>query len=125
MLTNIGVAFQFMDKDMMKKKYHKHDMSKAGICSSDVIVLELKDLTYEERVNEMGLPTLQDRREQGDLITMYEIVNGIEKIDKKDLVLVTEEARKTKGHVKIRIRQCVKDIGKKVFHIEWWKSGMQ
>ncbi|MPC37491.1 hypothetical protein E2C01_030971 [Portunus trituberculatus] len=33
----------------------------------------------------MGLPTLQDRRER-DLITMYKIVNGMEKIDKKDLI---------------------------------------
>ncbi|MPC89707.1 hypothetical protein E2C01_084664 [Portunus trituberculatus] len=61
----------------------------------------------------MGLPTLQDRREQIDLITVYKIVNGIEKIDKEDLVLVTEEDRRTRGHIKeIRMRQCVKDIGK-------------
>ncbi|MPC10806.1 hypothetical protein E2C01_003447 [Portunus trituberculatus] len=62
------------------------------------MVPELKDLTYEERLKEIGLPTLQDRREKGDLITMYKIVNGIEKIDKEDLVLVTE-ARKTKRHL--------------------------
>ena len=56
----------------------------------------------------MGLPALQDRRERGDLITMYKIVNGIEKIDKEDLVLGTEEDRRTRGHVKkLRTRQCV------------------
>ncbi|MPC98905.1 hypothetical protein E2C01_094291 [Portunus trituberculatus] len=61
----------------------------------------------------MGLPILQDRREQGDLITMYKIVNGIEKIDKDDLVLVTEEAGRTRGHAKkIKKSQCVKNIGK-------------
>ena len=27
----------------------------------------------------MGLPTLQDRRERGDLITLYKTVNGIGK----------------------------------------------
>ncbi|MPC18972.1 hypothetical protein E2C01_011874 [Portunus trituberculatus] len=60
----------------------------------------------------MGLPTLQDRREHGDLITMYKIVNGIEKIDKEDLVLVTDEDGRIRSQVKIRMRQCVKDIGK-------------
>ncbi|MPC94659.1 hypothetical protein E2C01_089836 [Portunus trituberculatus] len=45
---------------------------------------------------------------------MYKIVNGIEKIDKEDLVLSTEDG-KTRGHEKIRMRQCVKDIGKYSF----------
>ena len=37
---------------------------------------------------------------------------ALNKIDKEDLVLVTEDGR-TRGHVKkIRMRQCVKDIGK-------------
>ncbi|MPC61190.1 hypothetical protein E2C01_055255 [Portunus trituberculatus] len=56
---------------------------------------------------------------------MYKIVNGIEKIGKEDLVLVTEEAR-TRGHVKkIRMRQCVKDIGKYSFPhrtVEKWNT---
>ncbi|MPC62227.1 hypothetical protein E2C01_056310 [Portunus trituberculatus] len=47
---------------------------------------------------------------------MYKIVNDIEKIDKEDLVLVTEEDRRTRGHAKkIRMRQCVKDIEKYSF----------
>ncbi|MPC15607.1 hypothetical protein E2C01_008406 [Portunus trituberculatus] len=46
---------------------------------------------------------------------MYNIVNGTEKIDKEDLVLLTEDGR-TRGHEKkIRMRQCVKDIGKYSF----------
>ncbi|MPC32810.1 hypothetical protein E2C01_026139 [Portunus trituberculatus] len=43
---------------------------------------------------------------------MYKIVNGIEKLDKEDLVIVTED-RRTRGYVKIRMRQCVKDIDSK------------
>ncbi|MPC69155.1 hypothetical protein E2C01_063370 [Portunus trituberculatus] len=47
---------------------------------------------------------------------MYKIVNGIEKVEKEDLVLVTEEDGITIGHVKkIRMKQCVKDIGKYSF----------
>ena len=33
------------------------------------MVPELRELTYEDRLKEMGLPTLQDRRERGGLIT--------------------------------------------------------
>ena len=32
------------------------------------MVPELRELTYKDRLKEMGLPTLQDRRERGDLI---------------------------------------------------------
>ncbi|MPC93796.1 hypothetical protein E2C01_088938 [Portunus trituberculatus] len=89
------------------------------------MVPELKDLTYEEQLKEMGLPTLQDRGECGDLITMYKIVNDIEKIDKEDLVLLTEEDGRTKGHEKIKMRQCVKDNGKYSFPhrtVEKWNA---
>ena len=51
------------------------------------MVPELRELTYEDRLKEMGLPTLQDRRERGDLITLYKKVNGIEKLDKQNLVM--------------------------------------
>ncbi|MPC37720.1 hypothetical protein E2C01_031210 [Portunus trituberculatus] len=54
---------------------------------------------------------------------MYKIVNGIEKIDKQDLVI--EEAGRTRGHAKIRKRQCVKDIGKYSFPhrtVEKWNA---
>ncbi|MPC08266.1 hypothetical protein E2C01_000846 [Portunus trituberculatus] len=80
------------------------------------MVPELKDLRYEKRLKEMRLPTLQDRREQGNLITMYKVFNGNKKIGQEDLVLVTEEDGRTRGHVKkIWMKQCVKDIGKYSF----------
>ncbi|MPC43793.1 hypothetical protein E2C01_037448 [Portunus trituberculatus] len=41
---------------------------------------------------------------------------ALKKIDKEDLVLVTEDDGRTRGRVKkIRKRQCVKDIGKYIF----------
>ena len=60
--------------------------------------------------------SLEDRRERGDLITLYKIVNGMEKMDKQDLVMMTEDQGRTRGHSKkIRKRQCVKDTGKNNF----------
>ena len=102
MLTNIRVVFHYMDKDMMKKiistmirprleyaavvwsPHKKKDVTKIKRIklAASKMVLELKDLTYEERLKEMELPILQARRERGDLIMMYKIVNRIDKIDK-------------------------------------------
>ena len=65
----------------------------------------------------MELPTLQARRERGDLITMYKIVNRIDKIDKRDLVVLKEDdGGRMRGHSKkIRKRQCLRDIKKYSF----------
>ena len=41
------------------------------------IVPELKNLTYEEKIKEMQL-TFRVRRERGDLIVIYKLVNNLE-----------------------------------------------
>ena len=83
MLANIRVAFQYMDRDMIKKiltsmirprlEYAavvwspnaKKDIRKLKrIQRATKMVPELSELTYEERLKDMGLPTLQDRRER-------------------------------------------------------------
>ena len=89
------------------------------------MVPELRELTYENRLKEMGLPTLQNRRERGDLITLYRIVNGIEKLDKHNQVMMEEETRQMRGHSrKIKKSRCQKNIRNTVFHIELWIFGM-
>ena len=42
------------------------------------MVPDARDLTYEDRLKEMRLPILQDRRERIDLIILYKIANSIE-----------------------------------------------
>ena len=81
------------------------------------MIPELQDLSYEERLEEIGLPTLQERRERGDLITMFKLVNNMEKIDRDDLVMkVEEEERRTRGHKKkLKKSQCLGDIKKYSF----------
>ena len=132
-LTNIRVAFHYMDKDMMEKiltsmncprlEYAamvwspnaKKDIRKLERIQRVVtkMVPELRELTYEDRIKEMGLPTLQDRRERGDLITIYKTVSGIEKLDNQNLVMMEEETRQMKGHSgKIRKSWCLKDTRK-------------
>ena len=52
-----------------------------------------------DSLKEMGLVTLQDRRKR-DLITLHKIVNGIEKLEKQDLVIMEEGTRQMRGHSK-------------------------
>lgn len=146
MLTNIRVAFHYMDKEMMKKiitSMIRPQLEYAAVVWSphlqkDIrkierlqkaatkMVPELRDLQYEERLREMGLPTLQERRERGDLITLYKIVNGFEKMDKQDLVEIREEMGRTRGHSKKNMKkQCVKDVRKYSFPyrtVEAWNA---
>ena len=87
------------------------------------MVREIRELTYEYRLNEMGLSTLQDRRERGDLITLYKTVNGIEKLDKQNLVMM-EETRQVRGHSRKIKKTLSKGHKKVVFDIELWTLGM-
>ena len=62
---------------------------------------ELEDLTYEEILKEMHLTTLKERRERGDLITIYKLMNNLEETDRKNIILRGKgEARNLRGHKK-------------------------
>ena len=86
------------------------------------MIPELRELRYEDRLKEMGLPTLQDRRKRGDLITLYKIVNGIEKLDNQNLVVMEEETRQIKEDQKELVSERHEKI--QFFHIELWTPGM-
>ena len=44
------------------------------------IIPELRDLSYEERLKECGLTTLETRRLSEDQIEVFKILNGYEKL---------------------------------------------
>ena len=60
------------------------------------MVLDLEDLTYEERLKEMELTTLKER----DLITIHKSMNNLEEMDRKDLLMKRKEARYLRGRQK-------------------------
>ena len=65
------------------------------------MVPELEDLPYEERLKEMHLTTLKERREKDDLITIYKLMNNHEETDRKDLILRRKgKARNLREHKK-------------------------
>ena len=102
MLRNVQMAFHFLDKDMMRKiittvirpkleyaeviwsPHKKKPVLKLERIQRIAIKMapELEDLPYEERLKEMHLTTLK-KREIGDLITIYKLMNNLEVTDKK------------------------------------------
>ena len=79
------------------------------------MIPELRDLSYEERLKECGLTTLETRRLRGDQIEVFKILNGCENIDRNMFFSLKKDSR-TRGHVvKLVKDQCRLDIRKHSF----------
>ena len=79
------------------------------------MIPELRDLSYEERLKECGLTTLETRRLRGDQIEVFKILNGYEIIDRNMFFSLKKDSR-TRGHeVKLVKDQCRLDIRKHSF----------
>ncbi len=128
MLQNIKTSFNFMEKEMMRKikatmirskleytsvmwlPHKKKEIGKLERIKriSTKLVPKISNTTYKDRLREMELPTSEQRRERGDMITSYRFVNKIEKIDKDDL-LVSARSQGLRGHgKKLRKGNCLK-----------------
>ncbi len=72
------------------------------------------DKTYEERLLALNLSTLEQRRERGDLITVYRMMKGMKDLNRDDLI--TWDTRNTRRHDEIIKKDfCRRDIKKKSF----------
>ena len=68
--------------------------------------------SYEMRLKECGLTTLETRRLRGDQIEVFKILNGYENID-RNIFLTAKEERRTRGHgFTLAKKQCRVDIKK-------------
>lgn len=61
------------------------------------MIKEIKALTYEERLTATGLTTLEERRNRGDLIEVFKIIKGFEKVDYNNFFKLMHSGR-TRGH---------------------------
>ena len=61
------------------------------------MIPELRDFSYEERLKECGLRTIETRRLRGDQIEVFKILNGYENIDRNMFFSLKKDSR-TRGH---------------------------
>ena len=76
------------------------------------MIPKLRNISYEMRLKECGLTTLETRRLRGDQIEVFKILNGYENID-RNIFFTVKEGRRTRGHgVALAKKQCRLDIRK-------------
>ena len=72
------------------------------------MIQKLRNISYEMRLKECGLTTLETRRLRGDQIEVFKILNGYENIDRNIF-----STRRTRRHgVTLAKKQCRLDIRK-------------
>ena len=84
------------------------------------LIPELSDLPYEERLKELQLSTLEDRRTRGDLIEVFKLVHGIENIDYSQFFTIVRSGSGmvTRGHqLKIEVPYCRTERRKNFFSV--------
>ena len=64
------------------------------------MVPELAGLSYEDRLRELGLTTLEERRRRGDLIEVFKIMHGFDNLDRSRFFKLKSEVHsyETSGH---------------------------
>jgi predicted ribonuclease YlaK len=69
------------------------------------LILIVKDLSYENRLNTIGLPTLEYRRDRYDMIQVYKALHDIDDIKWQNMF--TLSANQTRGHhLKLVKKRC-------------------
>ena len=64
------------------------------------MVREFNQLSYENRLKELGLTKLKDRRTRGDMILTYRLLKGEEGVDFRKFFTLAENEHDTRGHSK-------------------------
>ena len=80
------------------------------------LVQSIQHLPYEQRLVELNLYSLAQRRQRGDMITVYKILNGMIDIQ-ADKLFQLSDVTQTRGHqMKLKMpRACRTEIGRNAF----------
>ena len=80
------------------------------------MVSNFKGRTYEEKLAEARMTTLEVRRLRGDLLQAYRVLNKVDDVDPSKWFDMTQERngamsmRHTKGHLNVEKREAKGDI---------------
>ena len=102
---------------MLRTEYRKKDIDKLERIQrrTTKMIPELRDLTYDSRLLQCGLTTLETRRLRGDQIEVFKIVNGYED-DDRNMFFKLKEGSRTRGHKAAFVKeQCRLDMRKYSF----------
>ncbi len=77
------------------------------------MITGLKFREYSERLKELGLTTMEERRYQLDMVQVYKIVNGVAGVNSDQWFKMAENARETRrtDPTNIRIQAARLEIG--------------
>ena len=135
-------AFHFRDRhtflDLYKQQVRPHLEFAVAAWSpwarADIDCLErvqqkavsgLKGRTYEERLTEVGLPSLQDRRKETDMVQTFKIVRGIDVVDDflKERASARPQTRQNDGYENLIGQRSHHEFRKNFFSVrvtsEW------
>ena len=62
------------------------------------IIPSIRDLPYEVRLQKLKLPTLAYRRLRGDMIQVYKIMHGLNRMNKSTLFTMKDADKNLRGH---------------------------
>ena len=140
-LGQIGQAFHFRDRHVfvcLYKQYVSPHLEFAGQAwspwtAADKAVLEnvqkravrmvsgLKSADYEERLKELGMTTLEERRHQADMLYVYKILTGRENVDRSEWFTMAAEAsratRSTAHGLNIRVKHGRLEVRRNFFSV--------
>ena len=74
------------------------------------MIPSLRNLSYKERLKNLGMFSLRCRRLRGDMIEVFKMIQGIDKINLEKLFYVDEDKKTRKYCVCLKIRRDVNSI---------------
>jgi len=134
-LGTIKRTFTYMDKDIfipLYKAYIRPHLEYASVIwtpsyQKDILAIEqvqrratrlvpgMKQLSYEERLRALGLPTLMYRRERTDIFQVFKILNNYEEVNMRKNMEMSKNTT-TRGHsFKLEKRRALSKFGQKRF----------
>jgi hypothetical protein len=79
------------------------------------MIIGPRDHSYEDRLKECRLTTLETKRLRGDQIEVFKILNGFENVDRNTFLSIKKDSR-TRGHEVALVKdQCRLDVRKYSF----------